>query len=58
VAGDLGWLTRSGVIRTLHRTRPPDDIVLVEAVEDIQPGTLGRFLEITPDHEEPPSEGH
>lgn len=53
VVGELGWLTRNGVIRTLHRTPPPDGIPLVKALEDVEIGMPGRFIEVSPEGKDP-----
>ena len=49
--GDYGWRTGNSVIPTLLRTAVQRDVALVTALEDIQPGRRGRFLEIAPEHD-------
>jgi hypothetical protein len=51
-AGDSGWLTPIGAIRDQDQTNPkrqaPDYVALVKALEDIQPGKHGLFIEVGP----------
>lgn len=54
--GDCGWRTGNSVIPTLHRTPTHDGIALVTALEDVQPGRRGRFVELSPENADELSE--
>lgn len=49
--GECGWRTGNSVIPTLHRTPAKGGIALVTALEDVQPGRRGRFVEVTAEND-------
>jgi hypothetical protein len=44
---EIGWLTSQGVIKVEHQKGLPKSVVQVRAMDHVQAGQHGRFIEIS-----------